>query len=108
MEFAIFGSWTEPLTANSIFGLEGPIAQRLEQATHNRLVAGSNPAGPTSSETPAPERFRRWPPLQSAVGLAGDRESIYQHFRTRQPDLTSVLTLSLVDLTVKIAPDAFF
>jgi hypothetical protein len=26
----------------------GPIAQRLEQATHNRLVAGSIPAGPTS------------------------------------------------------------
>ena len=25
----------------------GPIAQRSEQATHNRLVAGSNPAGPT-------------------------------------------------------------
>ena len=26
----------------------GPIAQRSEQATHNRLVAGSNPAGPTN------------------------------------------------------------
>ena len=25
----------------------GPIAQRLEQATHNRLVTGSNPVGPT-------------------------------------------------------------
>ena len=25
----------------------GPIAQRLEQGTHNPLVAGSNPAGPT-------------------------------------------------------------
>jgi len=23
------------------------VAQRLAQATHNRLVAGSNPAGPT-------------------------------------------------------------
>jgi hypothetical protein len=26
---------------------DGPIAQRLEQATHNRLVTGSNPVGPT-------------------------------------------------------------
>ena len=25
----------------------GPLAQWLEQATHNRLVAGSNPAGAT-------------------------------------------------------------
>ncbi len=25
----------------------GPLAQRLEQRTHNPLVAGSNPAGPT-------------------------------------------------------------
>src|ERR1041385_3241400 len=25
----------------------GPIAQRSEQATHNRLVGGSNPSGPT-------------------------------------------------------------
>jgi hypothetical protein len=27
--------------------LQGPVAQRLEQGTHNPLVAGSNPAGPT-------------------------------------------------------------
>ena len=26
----------------------GPVAQRLEQWTHNPLVAGSNPAGPTN------------------------------------------------------------
>ena len=31
----------------SITGEHGPIAQRLEQATHNRLVTGSNPVGPT-------------------------------------------------------------
>ncbi len=31
----------------SIHGcVEGAVAQRLEQATHNRLVAGSTPAGP--------------------------------------------------------------
>ena len=28
----------------------GPIAQRLEQATHNRLVGGSNPSRPTISQ----------------------------------------------------------
>ena len=28
---------------------EGPVAQRLEQGTHNPLVGGSNPSGPTSS-----------------------------------------------------------
>lgn len=26
----------------------GPVAQRLEQATHNRLVAGSNPSRPSA------------------------------------------------------------
>ena len=28
--------------------LQGPVAQRLEQSTHNALVAGSNPAGSTN------------------------------------------------------------
>ena len=28
--------------------LNGPVAQRSEQGTHNPLVAGSNPAGPTN------------------------------------------------------------
>jgi hypothetical protein len=30
-------------------GSPGPVAQRLEQWTHNPLVAGSNPAGPTKN-----------------------------------------------------------
>ena len=30
----------------------GPVAQRLEQQTHNLLVPGSNPGGPTSDEVP--------------------------------------------------------
>jgi hypothetical protein len=29
--------------------LNGPVAQWLAQGTHNSLVAGSNPAGPTFS-----------------------------------------------------------
>ena len=32
-----------------IYRSVGPVAQRLEQATHNRLVPGSNPGGPTNS-----------------------------------------------------------
>ena len=31
-----------------LFSARGPVAQRLEQSTHNRLVVGSNPTGPTS------------------------------------------------------------
>lgn len=31
----------------------GPVAQRLEQATHNRLVGGSNPSGPIPSTGPS-------------------------------------------------------
>ena len=30
----------------------GPVAQWLERAAHNRLVAGSNPAGPTNKSKP--------------------------------------------------------
>ena len=32
--------------------IEGPIAQRLEQGTHNPLVGGSNPSGPTNLASP--------------------------------------------------------
>ena len=33
--------------------LVGPVAQRLERAAHNRLVAGSIPAGPTTPTIPS-------------------------------------------------------
>ena len=33
----------------------GSIAQRLEQGTHNPLVPGSNPGGPTSLKTEVPK-----------------------------------------------------
>jgi hypothetical protein len=35
----------------------GPVAQRLEQRTHNPLVLGSNPSGPTNYFLYSPERF---------------------------------------------------
>ena len=38
--------WT---IANRIDVEDGPVAQRSEQGTHNPLVAGSSPAGPTTA-----------------------------------------------------------
>src|SRR5712664_3062890 len=35
----------------------GPVAQRLEQRTHNPLVVGSNPTGPTTSPRSNPETW---------------------------------------------------
>jgi hypothetical protein len=35
-------------TMFNIRGRRGPVAQRLEQGTHNPLVPGSNPGGPSS------------------------------------------------------------
>src|ERR1700734_4342741 len=37
-----------PITRASIVTTEGPVAQRLEQGTHNPLAGGSNPSGPTN------------------------------------------------------------
>lgn len=37
------------MSAVRAFG--GLIAQRLEQTTHNRLVLGSNPSGPTTPDS---------------------------------------------------------
>jgi aquaporin Z len=41
---------TENNSTDSFFFPHGPIAQWLEQGTHNALVAGSNPAGPSFSK----------------------------------------------------------
>ena len=39
-------------------GYKGPVVQRSERAAHNRVVAGSNPAGPTtSSNVVRPDQF---------------------------------------------------
>jgi hypothetical protein len=42
---------------------KGPVAQRLEQQTHNLLVAGSNPAGPTTNRTINHLQFPKLPSL---------------------------------------------
>jgi hypothetical protein len=39
----------------------GPVAQRLEQTTHNRLVLGSNPSGPTTNKDPENKGQSRLP-----------------------------------------------
>src|SRR5207253_9035331 len=45
-------------TGSIPFGFSsGLVAQRLEQSTHNRLVAGSNPAGPTIFSFPRSPQF---------------------------------------------------
>ena len=35
------------IQAEDRYSHKGPVAQRLEQGTHNPLVGGSNPSGPT-------------------------------------------------------------
>src|SRR5512146_1370461 len=43
----------------------GPVAQRLEQGTHNPLVPGSNPGGPTSLfPSPSATLLRELPALE--------------------------------------------
>jgi hypothetical protein len=60
----------------------GPIAQWLERPAHNRLVAGSNPAGPTRtqkkpgfSEKPGFFAFSRAEPARNLAGSLCDRGS---------------------------------
>jgi hypothetical protein len=44
--------FTEQLTTALWYvGMDGLVAQRLEQRTHNPLVVGSNPTGPTNCFT---------------------------------------------------------
>lgn len=47
------------ISDNLSFEVHAPVAQRLEQQTHNLLAAGSNPAGGTKNFG-KPLRFRRW------------------------------------------------
>ena len=53
----------------------GPLAQRLEQGTHNPLIAGSNPAGPTISRFSSKTNRHIWgnpiPRLYAAGEVCG-------------------------------------
>ena len=70
----------------------GPIAQRLEQETHNLLVPGSNPGGPTNSRflltLPASQKAQ---PLRTAAGSCGSaRGPVFPPSRARKPEKCSL------------------
>src|SRR5690349_8371861 len=46
--------------------MSGPVAQWLEPAAHNGLVAGSSPAGPTTDWPMQPEQAKRRPSVSRA------------------------------------------
>ncbi len=46
----------------------GPVAQRLEQGTHNPLVVGSNPTGPTRSIRDCGDSLRPVKPPRAIIG----------------------------------------
>lgn len=55
MSFALVAQWIEQRISNpQVVGsiptqsAKGPLAQRLEQGTHNALAVGSNPTRPTN------------------------------------------------------------
>ena len=56
------GSSRERVTSTTLCSQRGPIAQRLEQRTHNPLVPGSNPGGPTTKRLTVQRsiRFASW------------------------------------------------
>jgi hypothetical protein len=61
---AKFPVWQGPRTYATL-DCGGPVAQRLEQQTHNLLVVGSNPTGPTKNRRAASFRCRSRPCLMS-------------------------------------------
>ena len=78
------GTWQRsPTLANKI----GPLAQRLEQGTHNPLVVGSNPTGPSHPSSFTPEAAAAGTINQAARGLASvaTRSSIKEAARTPLP-----------------------
>src|SRR5262249_56944495 len=73
------------LFRNGRLWADGPVAQRSEQGTHNPLVPGSNPGGPTTSlemALTASGGWRVW--LWGAAGRAA-RRGIPSGARPRLP-----------------------
>ena len=62
----------------------GPVAQRLEQGTHNPLVGGSNPSGPTMDRSSSILVSRLWrydPPISMAGAVTGAASTARQTSR---------------------------
>ena len=70
----------------------GPIAQRLEQETHNLLVPGSNPGGPTNSRfQPTLPASQKAQPLRTAAGSCGSaRGPGFPPSRAQKPEKCSL------------------
>src|SRR5947209_20391221 len=68
---------------DTALGQSGPVAQRLEQWTHNPLVQGSNPCGPTNQCHVPPQSSKPANPTGSSLPCRGSR------LITRPPDTLS-------------------
>ena len=51
------GGYRTPTGRHAKINVLGPLAQRLEQRTHNPLVEGSNPSGPTKFSLSIPDTW---------------------------------------------------
>ncbi len=94
------GHWFDPSNDHQFVknDLDGSLAQSVEQLTFNQLVAGSNPARPTSLATSIPRSFSsagRAPPLQGG-GHWFDPSNDHQFVKN---DLDGSLAQSVEQLT---------
>ena len=61
---------------------KGPVAQRLEQQTHNLLVVGSNPTGPTLQQL-------THLPANASRSIRRYQESVEEKFQEKSPSRRS-------------------
>src|SRR5215472_16579137 len=82
----------------------GPVAQRLEQGTHNPLVGGSNPSGPTTPQEvpPCGSGFR----LRAPASLTPVKRLKFESLRAHQVSGTILFSrcfLTLLDHFIAVA-----
>src|SRR5208282_3100372 len=89
----------------------GPVAQRLEQQTHNLLVPGSNPGGPTkisASPSASPQRqteIKNRPVPQLAGDAKPSAMGFHDGFADRQSHAGAVDLHALVSSAVEFFED---